>query len=429
MHLLEKLSILADSAKYDVSCASSGSTRQGGRLGRASLAGVCHSWSADGRCISLLKVLLTNVCVFDCAYCVNRRSNDIRRAQFTPEELAGLTVNFYKKNYIEGLFLSSAVVKNPDHTMERVNNTLRLLRDTYQFQGYIHVKVIPGAAPALVDEAGRLADRVSVNIELPSARSLALLAPQKSYPAILAPMRHLHKTIVQEKAERKELKRAGRFAPAGQSTQLIIGATPERDLQILKLSAFLYRSVRLRRVYYSAYVPVNGGKNLPALVRPPLLREHRLYQADWLLRFYGFAAEELLDEEHPDFEDGLDPKVSWALRHIDAFPLEINTASYRQLLRIPGVGLRSAARIMAVRKVKKIRFEDLKKLRVVLKRARYFILVNGRYHGDTAIDPAGIRGKLDVKAMCLTAQPRQLSLFPGPAAAETEAVSSVTGEL
>ena len=428
MHLLDKLSILADSAKYDVSCASSGSTRQGGKMGRASLAGVCHSWSADGRCISLLKILFTNICVFDCAYCVNRRSNDIRRVQFTPEELARLTINFYKKNYIEGLFLSSAIVKNPGHTMELLNNTMRLLRETHQFQGYIHVKVIPGAAQPLVEEAGRLADRVSVNIELPSAHSLSLLAPQKNYPAIMAPMRHLHRTIIQQKEDNRKSKHPIRFAPAGQSTQLIIGASPERDLQILKLSAALYQSVRLRRVYYSAYVPVNGGKNLPALIRPPLLREHRLYQADWLLRFYGFEAEELLDEQHPDFEAGLDPKVSWALRHIGAFPLEINTASYRQLLRIPGVGLRSAARIMAVRKVKQIRFEDLRKLRVVLKRAQYFILVNGRYHGDAAPDPVRIRNKLDAAVIRPPAQ-AQLSLFPAPAGNEPVAVSAVTGEL
>ncbi|MFA5260839.1 MAG: putative DNA modification/repair radical SAM protein [Candidatus Omnitrophota bacterium] len=426
MHVLEKLSILANSAKYDVSCASSGSTRQGGALGRATLGGICHSWSADGRCISLLKVLFSNICVYDCAYCINRRSNDIRRAQFTPEELVRLTVNFYRKNYIEGLFLSSAIVKNPDHTMELLNKTMRLLRETYLFHGYIHVKVIPGSSPALVDEAGRLADRVSVNIELPSAQSLALLAPQKNYQAIFAPMRHIHKTILQHKEENRTTKHAAKFAPAGQSTQLIIGASPERDLQILKLSAFLYQSVCMRRVYYSAYVPVNAGTNLPALTRPPLLREHRLYQADWLLRFYGFEATELLDEQHPDFEEGLDPKVSWALRHIGAFPVEINTADYSQLLRIPGVGVRSAARIMAVRKVKKIRYEDLKKLRVVLKRAQYFILVNGRYHGDVVPEPSGIRQKLDIIARRPSA-PSQMTLFSSPE--EREAVSSISGEL
>lgn len=426
MHVLDKLSTLANGAKYDVSCASSGSARQGGALGRATLGGICHSWSADGRCISLLKVLFSNICVYDCAYCINRRSNDIRRAQFTPEELVRLTVNFYQKNYIEGLFLSSAIVKNPDHTMELLNKTMRLLREAYLFHGYIHVKVIPGSSPALVDEAGRLADRVSVNIELPSAQSLTLLAPQKNYPAIFAPMRHIHKTILKHKEENKTTKHAMKFAPAGQSTQLIIGASPERDLQILKLSAFLYQSVRMRRVYYSAYVPVNAGTNLPALIRPPLLREHRLYQADWLLRFYGFEATELLDEQHPDFEEGLDPKVSWALRHIGAFPVEINTASYPQLLRIPGVGVRSAARIMAVRKVKRIRYEDLKKLRVVLKRAQYFILVNGRYHGDVAPEPVGIRQKLDVIARRPSSQ-SQLTLFSAPE--ERETASSISGEL
>ncbi|HPB67381.1 MAG TPA: putative DNA modification/repair radical SAM protein [Candidatus Omnitrophota bacterium] len=428
MHVLEKLSLLANSAKYDVSCASSGSSRQGGALGRASLAGVCHSWSADGRCISLLKVLFSNNCIFDCAYCINRRSNNVCRAQFTPGELAQLTINFYRRNYIEGLFLSSAIVRTPDHTMELLNSTMRLLRETYQFRGYIHVKVIPGASPALVDAAGRLADRVSVNIELPSPQSLSLLAPQKSYPTILSPMRHIHNIIVRNKEDNRNAKHGIRFAPAGQSTQMIIGASPERDLQILKLSAFLYQTVRLRRVYYSAYVPVNSGKNLPALPRPPLLREHRLYQADWLLRFYGFDASEILDEQHPDFEAGLDPKVSWALRHIGAFPLDINTASYRQLVRIPGVGVRSAARIMAVRKVKKIRFEDLKKLRVVLKRAQYFILVNGRYHGDVALDPEEIRRKLDTAAVGAK-DSSQLTLFGSPEENPRALASSVTGEL
>ncbi len=419
---------MANSAKYDVSCASSGSSRQGGALGRASLAGICHSWSADGRCISLLKVLFTNNCIFDCAYCINRRSNDVCRAEFTPGELARLTVNFYKRNYVEGLFLSSAIVRTPDHTMELLNSTMRLLRETYQFRGYIHVKVIPGASPALVDAAGRLADRVSVNIELPSPQSLSLLAPQKSYPAILSPMRHIHNIIVRNKEDNRNTKHGIKFAPAGQSTQMIIGASPERDLQILKLSAFLYQTVRLRRVYYSAYVPVNSGKNLPALPRPPLLREHRLYQADWLLRFYGFDASEILDEQHPDFEAGLDPKVSWALRHIGAFPLEINTASYRQLVRIPGVGVRSAARIMAVRKVKKIRFEDLQKLRVVLKRAQYFILVNGHYHGDVALEPEEIRRKLDTAAAGAKAS-AQLTLFGSPEENPRALASSVTGEL
>ncbi len=427
MNLLQKLAVLADSAKYDVSCASSGSTRQGGKLGRASLGGICHSWSADGRCVSLLKVLFSNICVFDCAYCVNRRSNDIRRTQFTPEELAKLTINFYKKNYIEGLFLSSAIVKNPDHTMELLIRTMRLLRETHGFQGYIHVKLIPGAGRTLVQQAGCLADRVSVNIELPSAKSLTLLAPQKTYPSILSRMQQVHETIVRHKEERRKFKHIKSFTPAGQSTQLIIGATPERDLQILRLCAFLYGKMRLRRVYYSAYIPVNDGRQLPVARQPPLLREHRLYQADWLLRFYGFDVEELLDERQPDLEERLDPKAGWALRHIGEFPVEVNKADYRTLLRVPGVGMRAAAKILAVRKIKRIRYEDLKKLRVVMKRARYFLLVNGRYCGDVPLDPRAIRCRLDPESG--RRQPQQLLLFPDRAPARQDVFSTLTGEM
>ena len=321
--LMDKLRILTDAAKYDVACTSSGLERKGqaGGLGSAVACGICHSFAADGRCISLLKVLMSNACAYNCSYCVNRRENDVPRATFTPRELAELTIEFYKRNYIEGLFLSSAVVKNPDYTCERMLATLRLLREEYRFGGYIHAKAIPGADPRLIQAIGALADRMSVNIELPSQKSLNLLAPEKKKEAILAPMAQIREGIAASRYELARYAHAPRFAPAGQSTQLIIGATPETDRQILLLSAALYKKYALKRVFYSAYIPVVAGPNLPALgQRPPLLREHRLYQADWLLRYYGFAAEELLDEAHPNFHPLLDPKCNWALNHMEQFP-------------------------------------------------------------------------------------------------------------
>ena len=345
MDLAEKLEILADSAKYDVACTSSGVDRPGrhGALGSSAAAGICHAFTADGRCVSLLKVLYSNVCSYDCSYCVNRRSNDRPRATFTPRELAELTIGFYRRNYIEGLFLSSAVLGTPDRTMELMIEALRILREEYHFNGYIHAKTIPGADPMLVERIGRLADRLSVNIELPSETSLTTLAPDKKKTAILRPMGQIAVQSAQSKKEMVLYRGAKPFAPAGQSTQMIIGATPETDRHIMDLTEGLYRKYSLKRVFYSAYLPVVEDRRLPALhTAPPLLREHRLYQADWLLRFYGFRAEELLDEQHPDFNPLVDPKCHWAIGHLEQFPLEIMNAEYETLLRVPGIGPISA---------------------------------------------------------------------------------------
>ena len=382
MELLEKLDILADAAKYDAACTSSGLARSGrpGRIGSTTLAGCCHSFSADGRCISLLKVLQTNVCVYDCQYCVNRRSNDVPRAAFTPEELCELTMGFYRRNYIEGLFLSSAVLRSPDYTTELMIRTLRILRETYRFGGYIHAKAIPGADPLLTRRLGLLADRMSVNIELPSSSSLALLAPDKKKEAILAPMAQIRDGIQESKRELAVCRHAPRFAPAGQSTQMIVGATPESDRRILSLTQALYDRYHLKRVFYSAYMPVSSSPLLPVPegFQPPLLREHRLYQADWLLRYYSFQAEELLDEDCPNLDARLDPKCCWALRHPDFFPVEVNRADYEALLRVPGLGVRSARRILTARRVGPLNFEGLKRLGVVLKRAQYFLTCSGQ---------------------------------------------------
>ena len=383
MDVLEKLSILTDAAKYDAACTSSGGNRnfKKGHIGNtsSSVAGCCHSFSADGRCVTLLKVLMTNRCAYDCKYCVNRRSNDTPRAAFTPEELADLTINFYRRNYIEGLFLSSGVYRSPDYTMELMIRALRLLRETHRFNGYIHAKAIPGAAPELVEQLGLLADRISVNIELPSEEGLKLLAPDKTKGAILAPMGQIRARNAQNKEELVKYRHAPKFAPAGQSTQLIVGATAESDLHILRLTQGLYDRYRLKRVFYSAYVPVVEHALLPSKdVKPPLLREHRLYQADWLLRFYGFRAEELLDEEHRDFDPRVDPKCSWALAHPEFFPVEVNTADYETLLRVPGVGVTSARRILSARRVGPLRPEHLQRLGVVMKRAQYFLTASGR---------------------------------------------------
>ena len=383
MNLLDKLTILTDAAKYDASCTSSGVIRgsRPGMIGNtsSSIAGCCHSFSADGRCISLLKVLMTNYCVYDCKYCVNRRSNDTRRTAFTPRELAELTVQFYRRNYIEGLFLSSGVLRDPDYTTLRMIETLRLLRREFAFNGYIHAKAIPGTSPELVQQLGYLADRLSVNIELPSQKGLAALAPDKSKAAILAPMRLIEAQGRQNKEELVKYRHAPAFAPAGQSTQLIVGATEDSDRHILHLTESLYDRYRLKRVFYSAYVPVVENPLLPALhTKPPLLREHRLYQADWLLRFYGFRADELLDDQHPNFDPMLDPKCYWAITHPEQFPVEIMTADLGRLLRVPGIGPTGARRILSARRTGLLHFDDLKKMGIVLKRAQFFILCGGR---------------------------------------------------
>ena len=416
MELLDKLAILADAAKYDASCSSSGVERGGraGGMGSAMAAGCCHSFSADGRCISLLKVLYTNRCMYDCAYCVNRRSNDVPRAAFTPRELAELTMGFYRRNYVEGLFLASAVWGSPDRTTEEMIAALRLLREEYGFRGYIHAKAIPGADPRLTWQLGLLADRMSVNIELPSEQSLNRLCPDKAKGAILAPMAQIRDGITQSRGELARYRHAPRFAPAGQSTQMIIGATPESDRHILTLTQALYRRYGLKRVFYSAYLPVSHSSLLPAPegFKPPLLREHRLYQADWLLRFYHFQAEELLDEENPNFDPGLDPKCTWALRHMEFFPVEVNRAEYEVLLRVPGVGVRSARRIVAARRYGPLDFEGLKRLGVVLKRAQYFLTCSGRMLEGLRVTPEGVGRRLAALERGLPASgPEQLSLF------------------
>ncbi len=411
MELLTKLKMLADSAKYDVSCASSGSKRKNtsGGLGNGSISGICHSWSDDGRCISLLKILFTNYCIYDCAYCINRASNDFPRVSFTPEEVVDLTINFYRRNYIEGLFLSSAIIKSPDYTMELLNRTVKLLREEHKFNGYIHLKAIPGANYSLIKQAGFYADRMSVNIELPSSKSLQLLAPQKGVENLINPIKNIGSSIKENRTERKKNRKIPGFVTAGQSTQLIVGASPEPDLQILRLSEGLYNRFNMKRVYYSAYIPVSDSPGLPQLKSPPLLREHRLYQADWLLRFYGFTAAELLDEENPNFDTGVDPKANWALNNLHLFPLEINKAEYSQLLRVPGIGVKSAQRIVAARRHGAIDFMDLKKFGAVLKRAQYFITCLGKYHGGIPIREDIIKNRLLSQD---TEGPVQLSLFP-----------------
>ena len=418
MNVLEKLTILTDAAKYDAACTSSGGTRTSkkGYIGNtsSSVAGCCHSFSADGRCVTLLKVLMTNCCVYDCKYCVNRRSNDTRRAAFTPEELADLTINFYRRNYIEGLFLSSGVLQNPDYTTERMIRTLRILRETYRFNGYIHTKAIPGTSPELVEQLGLLADRLSVNIELPSEAGLKTLAPDKTKQAILAPMRQIQTRNQQNKEDLVKYRHAPKFAPAGQSTQLIVGATPDSDLHILRLTQGLYDKYCLKRVFYSAYVPVVEHALLPAKdVKPPLLREHRLYQADWLLRFYGFRAEELLDDQHPDFDPRVDPKCSWALNHLDFFPVEVNTADYEALLRVPGIGVTSARRILTARRVGRVHLDDLRRMGVVMKRAQYFLTASGKMPDGLRFTPDSLlRGLIAAEQPLLPQQEMvQLSLF------------------
>ncbi len=419
MELMDKLEILTDAAKYDAACTSSGLDRKAraGRMGSTMPAGCCHTFSADGRCVTLLKVLLSNCCVYDCQYCVNRRSNDVRRTAFTPEELAELTVQFYRHNYIEGLFLSSAVIRNPDYTTELMIRALSLLRNSYGFRGYIHAKAIPGADPRLTWQLGLLADRLSVNIELPSAQSLGLLAPDKKREAILQPMAQIRDGSAESRRELRKLPshQALRFAPAGQSTQMIIGATPEDDRHILNLTQSLYRKYRLKRVFYSAYMPVSRSSLLPAPegFRPPLLREHRLYQADWLLRYYHFDAAELLDEDEPNLDPRLDPKCCWAIRHPDFFPVEVNQADYEVLLRVPGIGVTSAKRIITARRTCTLDEAALKRLGVVLKRAQYFITCDGRMTDGLRVRPDGVlRHLMALEEPTLAAcEPEQLSLF------------------
>lgn len=435
MDIQEKLKILSDAAKYDVACTSSGVSRAGrkGGLGKTSESGICHSFSADGRCISLLKILFTNQCVYDCKYCINRRSNDVVRTSFTPDEVCMLTMEFYRRNYIEGLFLSSGILHSPDYTMELIYQTLYRLRGECRFNGYIHVKAIPGASPELIERVGFLADRMSVNLELPTAEGLRALAPGKSREKILSPMRQVQRRIAAQNlrwleegagkraafpADRKEAGRqigmanstahpgrnvwmpqsapGGRnFVPAGQSTQMIVGATGESDYQMLRVSEALYQNYDLKRVFYSAFVRVNDDSLLPVLPGgPPLLREHRLYQADWLLRFYGFRAEELLSEEKPNFNIFLDPKCDWALRHLEQFPVEVNRADYATLLRVPGLGVKSARRIVAARRGAVLDFPDLKKLGVVLKRAMYFITCSGKTMASFRFDENFITNQL-----------------------------------
>jgi putative DNA modification/repair radical SAM protein len=394
--ILEKLQILSAAAKYDVACTSSGVNRQGrrGSLGSAAACGICHSFAADGRCVSLLKILQTNICVYDCQYCVNRSSSDVPRAAFTPAEIAELTMNFYRRNYIEGLFLSSAVMRDPSFTMEQTLKTLRLLRQEYRFNGYIHVKAIPGADPNLITQVGRLADRMSVNIELPSEKSLRLLAPDKTKHSILTPMKLLTDAIVQAREETRLFPGAPDFVPAGQSTQLIVGATEESDKSIVRLSEGLYKRFGLKRVFYSAYTPVISGHPLLPASKPPLLREHRLYQADWLLRFYGFSASEILPDGNENLNLAMDPKCAWALRNPQFFPVEINRADYFILLRVPGIGERSAQRIVNARRAGALCFDHLRKIGVVLKRAQYFITCAGKTLETGRVPPALLPVKL-----------------------------------
>lgn len=387
--LMEKLAILTDAAKYDVACTSSGVDRRGDGtgIGNTMSCGICHTFAADGRCVSLLKILFTNECIFNCSYCQNNCNSDIPRATFTPEEICTLTIEFYRRNYIEGLFLSSGIIISPDYTMDLIYQTLYRLRTAYRFQGYIHVKAIPGADPLLIEKTGYLADRMSINLELPTSDSLRKLAPCKSRNTILKPMRMIQNGITDNKQELTVYRKAPKFVPAGQSTQMIIGATPENDFQIMSVAEGLYRNFDLKRVFYSAFVNVNHNSGLPVLPGgPPFLREHRLYQADWLLRYYHFTVNELLSEDRPNFNIYLDPKCDWALRHLEYFPVEVQTADYKTLLRVPGIGAKSASRIVKARRGSRLDFPDLKKMGVVLKRALYFLTCSGRMMYPTKLD-------------------------------------------
>lgn len=436
MDTTAKLALLADAAKYDVACTSSGIDRDArmGALGNATAAGICHSFSADGRCITLLKVLFTNVCVFDCAYCASRCSNDVPRASFRPRELADLTMEFYRRNYIEGLFLSSGVLKSPDYTTERIIECLRILREEYGFRGYIHAKAVPGTSSDLLAALGLLADRISVNMELPSSESLALLCPNKTRDSIVAPMRQIREGIAEDRdtralmrrdacymAQRRPARKTRAFAPAGQSTQMIIGATPETDFQILNLSSSLYKTMHMKRVFFSAYLAVNEDGRLPQGNAVQLDREHRLYQADWLMRFYKFDAAELIDEGQPFLATDIDPKANWAINHLDRFPIEVNTAPYEELLRVPGIGVRGAKAIVGARRATALGEAELRKLGVAYKRARFFITCRGRYQGHgTRFDKESLHAQLAAPILAGSHGRRsgkvlagQMSLFDG----------------
>ncbi|HMM03611.1 MAG: putative DNA modification/repair radical SAM protein [Prevotella sp.] len=379
-NVLEKLKVLAESAKYDVSCSSSGTVRKnkaGGLGNTVGGMGICHSFTEDGRCVSLLKIMLTNFCIYDCAYCINRRTNDIRRATFTVQELVELTIEFYRRNYIEGLFLSSGVINNPDYTMERMVRVVKDLRTVHRFNGYIHMKSIPGASQELISEAGLYADRMSVNLEIPTEANLKLLAPEKDHRSVYKPMRYIQIGMQQSIEDRRKFRSAPRFVPAGQSTQMIVGATNEKDKDILRVSSILYQQTQMRRVYYSGFIPVNSyDSRLPALKQAPLVRENRLYQADWLMRFYQYRADEIVDDAYPDLDLEIDPKLSWALRHPEAFPIDINKADYAMILRVPGIGVKSAQFIVMSRRHGRINASQLKKIGVVMKKAQYFITCN-----------------------------------------------------
>jgi putative DNA modification/repair radical SAM protein len=420
-NVLEKLKVLAESAKYDVSCSSSGTTRKGkaGELGSTAGWGICHSFTEDGRCVSLLKIMLTNHCLYDCAYCINRRSNDLRRATFSVQELVELTLEFYRRNYIEGLFLSSGVLNSPDYTMERMMQVVKELRTIHRYNGYIHLKTIPGASQHLIDEAGKYADRMSVNVEIATEENLKFLAPEKNHQSVFQPMQAIQQGIVRYQEEKQKYRFAPRFVPAGQSTQMIVGATPESDRQILNLSSSLYHQSGMKRVYYSGYIPVNEyDQRLPALKQAPLVRENRLYQADWLMRFYQFGVNEIVDAENPNLDLTIDPKLSWALRHPEYFPLDINKADYAQILRVPGIGVKSAKLIVAARRHSYIDAENLKKIGVVMKKAQYFItcrqLPTFTVHEAS---PEYVRSKLTLLPKGKKVVPlNQLSiLFPGEA--------------
>ncbi len=429
MEIMEKLTILADSAKYDVSCSSSGARHSNtGIIGNSAPAGCCHSFSEDGRCISLFKVLFTNYCINDCKYCHCRSSNDIPRAAFTPEELAELFIGFYKRNYVEGLFLSSGIVKSPDYTAELLLKTLTLIRHKYGFSGYVHVKAIPGADKRLIYALGLMADRMSANIELPSEESLKLLAPQKTREKVLSPIKQIQSGIVNNKNEVALYKHAPRFVPAGQSTQMIVGATGDSDYQIIRLTEGLYNKFNLKRVYFSAYIPIGNHPALPKS-SPPLLREHRLYQADWLLRFYGFKAEEIITEENPNLDPLLDPKCNWAMNNLHLFPVDVNCAPYEMLLRVPGIGVKSARRIMAARRGVNLKFEDLKRLGVVMKRAAYFITCSGKYmYSALKMQESFIYTSLTASLPPQAVEnPTQISLFPQ--IEKWERIKCLTGEI
>lgn len=410
----EKLEILADAAKYDVSCSSSGSKRENKNkgLGDATGMGICHSFTEDGRCVSLLKILLTNFCIYDCAYCVTRKSNDIKRAAFTVEEVVNLTINLYRRNYIEGLFLSSGIFKNPDYTMERLVRVAKKLRTEHNFNGYIHLKSIPGASDELMKEAGMYADRLSVNIEMPTEQSLKKVAPDKNTADIIKPMSYISKTITENRNEIAVFKKAPLFVPAGQSTQMIIGASPESDQQIMHKANELYTNYGLKRVYYSGYIPVSDDNRLPGLATPPpVIRENRLYQTDWLLRSYGFSLDELLNESHPNLELEMDPKLAWALRNMHIFPVDVNRADYELILRIPGLGVKSAKKIVAARKFSKLTLEHLRKFGVMLNRAKYFLVCESKGYEARELPEEKIKQKILAFSQSKFAPKGQLSLF------------------